>query len=388
MLGRPTGSAGVRRTAVRPAPDVERAAPAPEEAGASATDPVLTLQRQIGNAAVSQLIQRDTPFAFNPIAPKPPSLRPDMNQLMADYTAASDAVNAWFAKTTQAAGNTTLLTVAELVAEARRLTFTGKDGKPHSVSEQLKVGDAETMIRVQAKARGVALIEHRDMADAKGVQSELAAVLENLGGLPSSLKLGGDSANLELHIAGKVTGELAMGGAKLKGEGSAEGGEATVELPGGTEIGAKGGPEGGGVSVKRPGWKAGVDVTSKGAKAELKAGDLTIKGSVSKAEGGVEWSADIQFGRLGQFVTPAEIAIVMQGASTTFGKTAEAMAKGANDPKALLEHGGAVKDAVSSAVEKAKKSAEQHKPGWQLGATAKGSPTSGTSVMFTLTIVF
>ena len=61
------------------------------------------------------------------------------------------------------------------------------------------------------------------------------------------------------------------------------------------------------------------------------------------------------------------------------------MAKGANDPKALLEHGGAVKDAVSSAVEKAKKSAEQHKPGWQLGATAKGSPTSGTSVMFTLT---
>ena len=47
-----------------------------------------------------------------------------------------------------------------------------------------------------------------------------------------------------------------------------------------------------------------------------------------------------------------------------------------------------VKDAVSSAVEKAKKSAEQHKPGWQLGATAKGSPTSGTSVMFTLTIVF
>ena len=260
MLGRPTGSAGVRRTAVRPAP---------EEAGAS--------------------------------------------QLKADYPAASDAVNAWFAKTTQAAGNTTLLTVAELVAEARRLTFTGKDGKPHSVSEQLKVGDAETMIRVQAKARGVALIEHRDMADAKGVQSELAAVLENLGGLPSSLKLGGDSANLELHIAGKVTGELAMGGAKLKGEGSAEGGEATVELPGGTEIGAKGGPE---------------------------------------------------------------------------GKTAEAMAKGANDPKAPLEHGGAVKDAVSSAVEKAKKSAEQHKPGWQLGATAKGSPTSGTSVMFTLTIVF
>lgn len=334
------------------------------------------------------MLQRDAGWSFNPIAPKPPSLRPDMNELMADYVAASDAVRAWFGKTTQAAGNITLLTVAELVAEARRLTFTGKDGKPHPVSEQLKPGDAETMIRTQAKARGVALIEHRDMADAKGVQSELAAILENLGGLPSSLKLGGDSANLELHIAGKVNAELAIGGAKLKGEGSAEGGEATLELPGGTDLGVKGGPDGGGVSVKRPGWKASVDGTSKGAKAELKAGDLTVKGSVSKVEGGVEWSADIQFGKLGQFVTPAEIATVMQGASTTFGKTAEAMAKGANDPKALIEHGGAVKDAVTSAIEKAKKSAAHQKPGWQLGATAKGSPASGASVMFTLTIVF
>lgn len=350
--------------------------------------PVLDLQRQIGNSAVTHLLQRDAGFSFSPIAPKPPSLRPDMNDLMGDYVAASEAVKAWFTKTTQAAGNTTLLTIPELVAEARRLPFTGKDGKPHVVSEQLKVGDAETTLRVLAKARGVALVEHRDMADAKGVQSELAAVLENLGGLPSSLKLGGDKANLELHIAGKVTGELAIGGAKLKGEGSAEGGEATVELPGGTDIGVKGGPEGGGVSVKRPGWKAGVDATSKGAKAELKAGDLTIKGSVSKTEGGAEWSADIQFGQLGEFVTPAEIAMVMQGASATFGKTADAMAKGATDPKALLEHGGAVKEAVSSAVEKAKKSAAQHKPGWQIGATAKGSPAGGTSVMFTLTIVF
>jgi hypothetical protein len=210
--------------------------------------------------------------------------------------------------------------------------------------------------------------------------------MENLGGIPTSVKLGGEKANLELHIAGKVTGEVAIGDAKLKAEGSAEGGEASVVLPGGGEIGVKGGPEGGGGSFKKGDVKGSLDITKKGAKAELKAGDLTIKGGIEKAEGGVEWSADIQFGNISELVTPAEIATVMQGAQKTFGDAAEAFGKGA-DPKVLIEQGGAVKDAVSKAVEKAKKSAEQ-KPGFLVGASAKGSPLGGVSVMFTLTIVF
>ena len=123
-----------------------------------------------------------------------------------------------------------------------------RDGKQHTVGEFQKAQDAENIIRNQATFKGTELMEHRDMGDAAGVQSELAAVMENLGGIPTSVKLGGEKANLELHIAGKVTGEVAIGDAKLKAEGSAEGGEATVELPGGGEIGVKGGPEGGGGS--------------------------------------------------------------------------------------------------------------------------------------------
>ena len=125
--------------------------------------------------------------------------------------------------------------------------------------------------------------------------------METLGRIPTEIEFGGEAAKLVVSIAGKVTGEVGggAGGAKLKVEGSAEGGEATYTPPGGgPKIGVKGGPEGAGASIMFSGNKVSIDVTDKKVKAEVKAGDLvTVKGSAGTDKDGVfAWRADIQVG--------------------------------------------------------------------------------------------
>ena len=72
----------------------------------------------------------------------------------------------------------------------------------------------------------------------------MSAVLENLGKLPTSVKLGGDKANLTLHLAGKVTAEAKAGDVKVEGEGSPGGGSVSVTDKRGGGVELRGGPEG------------------------------------------------------------------------------------------------------------------------------------------------
>jgi hypothetical protein len=258
--------------------------------------------------------------------------------------------------------------VAELVQMAGALPFTTVDGKPGVVRDAVKPEHLEMALRERAKTLGVTLLEHRAMSDVGGVKAEAMAILANLGKIPTEAEFGGDSAKITVSIFGKIAGEAELGKAKVEGEASAEGVEGSVKFPGG---------------------KVGVGVSGEGITADVSAGDLVkVKGKVGhEKDGGAFWKAEITIGTIGHVVTPAEVAKVMKGAQDTFGESAAALVKGLDDPAKIKEHGGALKDAVTEVVEKAKKSASQ-KPGWSVGLEAKGTESGGFSGSVTFTWVF
>ena len=368
---------------------------APEPASPS-SPAVLDLQRSAGNAAVTRLLARE-PAAFSPFRP---GAGPGMGGPLdltkgvgADYEAASDAVRAWFAKLavgarSQEAG--ILQSLPELVASAGQLPFARPDGGQGLVKDTVKPNEIELGLREQAKHEGVLLLEHRDASDLAGVQSETAAILANLGAIPTQITLGGDGAKLVASISGKVTGEAKVGGAKVEGEVSGDGANATVTVPGGGKVEGHVTGDGAGGSVSAPGGSAGIDVTGKGIKAKVKAGDLiTVDASITReATGVVGWQAEISIGTIGKLIMPEDVAKVFKGAQETFTKSAGELARDHSDPAKVKEHAGALAGAVSDVLEKAKKSAEQNKPGWRIGAELKGDSAGGLSAGVTFTWVF
>lgn len=354
---------------------------------------VLALQRGAGNAAVTRLLQRDdTPTTLG-MRPKTSVFDYSNVVLPPEHGAAVNAVVEWFgrsaAEITSGRSAGFFQSVAELVKAARELPFTA-EGKTGKVGDHMKPGEVETLLRAEAKRRGVRLLEHRALTDKAGARSEAMAILENLGRIPTQVEFGGEGAKLVISIAGKATGKLAVGKGKLEGEASAEGGKATYTLPGGTtKIEGRGSPEGGGGSLVYPGGKIGIDVTDKKVKAEVKAGELlTVRGSAgTEKDGSFAWRADITVGTLGKIVTVEEIAKLMVGAQDTFGKAAADLANGLSIEEAT-KHGPAVKDAVKKVVEAAEKSAKQAKPGWSVGGSLSGTDKGGWAASVTLTWVF
>ena len=260
--------------------------------------------------------------------PTAPSVLDYAPAALPEHGAAVSAVVAWFrasaAEITSGRSKGFVQSVPELVKAAGELTWKA-DSKTGKVSEQLKPVTIESILRDEAKSRGVRLLEHRSLTDKAGARSEAAAIMEALGRIPTEIEFGGEGAKLVVSIAGKVTGEVGggSGGAKLKVEGSAEGGEATYTPPGGgPKIGVKGGPEGAGASIMFSGNKVSIDVTDKKVKAEVKAGDLvTVKGSAGTDKDGVfAWRADIQVGTLGKIATVEDLAKLMIGARTPSGR--------------------------------------------------------------------
>ena len=334
---------------------------------------VLALQRSAGNAAVTQMLARD--FQFSPIAPKPPPSLiggPLPESVLADWKAAIDATREWFDKTAEPHrehGNIPG-SVAELVHHASQLPYTMQDGTQGVVGDKAKPPELEMQIRERAKFLGVRLTEHRAAGDVAGVRSELSAVIANLGAIPTQLTFGDDDAKVTASISGKVTGEAKIGGAKVEGEAS---------------------PEGGGAKVKVPGAEFGLEVNGKGIKAEVKAGDLvTINSSLTRDAGNViGWKAEVSIGTIGKLLMPEDVAKVFKSAQSTFSKSAGELINNLDDPSKVKEHGGELKDAVTEVLEKAKKSAAQaQKPGWRVGGEVKGDSAGGFSASVTFTWVF
>jgi hypothetical protein len=245
-------------------------------------------------------------------------------------------------------------------------------------------------MRDAAKHAGIQLLDHRAMDDVRGVQAEAMAILANLDRIPTEATFGSDADHITISLAGKVTAEANVGAVKVTGEATTDGvkGKATVKGRVG-EVEAHGSQEGVGASVKTPGGtKVGLDL-GKGVKAELKAGDfVTVKGSVQpEGEGRMSWSAQITIGTLGDVITPADVAKVMQGAQETFSTSGVALLHN-HGVEGLAEHGGPLTKAVTDVADKARKSAAQAKGGWSLGAGVKGDKTGGYSGTITLTWVF
>jgi hypothetical protein len=347
------------------------------------------------------MLQRDDAPGFTPVRPgsqlgmrgTPTSVLDYAPASAPEHGAAVDAVVTWFraqaAEITAGRSAGFFQSVPELVKAARELTWTagGKSGK---VGDQMNAGAVETLLREEAKTRGVRLLEHRSLTDKAGARSEAMAILEALGRIPTEVEFGGEGAKLVVSIAGKVTGEVGggKGGAKLEVEGSSEGAEATYTTPGKTKVGIKGGPEGAGGSIMYGGNKVSIEVAEKQVKAEVKAGELlTVKGSAgTNKDGAFAWRADIQIGTLGKIATVEDIAKLMIGAQDTFGKAAGDLSKGLSVEKAK-EHGGAVKEAVKKVVDAAEKSAKQAKKqgGWGVGLSAGGDDKGGWSAGITFT---
>ena len=338
----------------------------------------------VSNAAMARMLQRDM------LKMRKPDLMP---QTSAD-TPAWDAVSRWFTgmsgEVRKRESGTTLQSIAELVHMAGELTYTGEDGKTAKVSERLKPAQLETFLKDAAKHAGIMLLDHRDMADVRGVQAEAMAILANLGRIPTEAKFGGDADNLTISIMGKISAQVTAGAVKISGEATPDGvtGKATVKGRVG-EVEAHGSKEGVGASVKTPGGtKVGVDL-GKGIKAEVKAGELvTVKGSVTpEGDGKLSWSAQITIGTLGSVITPADVAKVMAGAQETFSKSGAALLNNVS-VEGIAEHGGPLKDAVTAVAEKAQKSAKQGKGGWSVGVGVQGDKSGGYSGTVTLTWVF
>jgi hypothetical protein len=366
----------------------ERADGATERPEPAAADPaILELQRSAGNAAVSRLLQRESLTMRGPADLRLGSLTAGIG---ADYSAAMDAVYAWFDQAAEQNEGSFVQSLPELVYMAGQLAFTKGDGSAAKVCEEVKPNELELGIRGRSKTLGLRLLEHRSMSDLAGVQSEAMAVLGNLGRIPTSVKFGGGDDKLEISITGTVTGSVAAGDTKLEAEASPAGASVSATDSAGGKVEGHVTPEGAGVSVSGEGTKVGLDYTGKGFKAEVKAGDLvTVRGSVGREDdGSVGWKAEITIGTLGKIVSPGDIAKVMVGAQETFGRSAGELVRGINDPEKLKEHGGALMDAVSEVAEKAQKSAAQAKAGWSLGLEAKGTDQGGFSAAVTLTWVF
>jgi hypothetical protein len=385
----------------------------PEQPPAS-PDGLLVLQRTAGNAAVSRLLQRDTPTDA-PTKDPPPmtfvrpgsplSMRPGPSvsdplgtaaMLQGDSKAAVDAARAWWnivfddAKKRGGGGVAAFTwSVPELVNEAGALIFDTGRGKSRLVREVLNPGDREVFLRQLARERGVALLEMHQLSNLPGVKSQLSAMLRNLGRIPTELEIKGGSGGVTLSVGGTVTVEVEAGKTKVEGELSTEGVEGTVTLPNKTKIKGKVGEEGFGGSVDWGEGKVGIDVNDKGVKAEVSFGKFVhVKGIAGEAkEGGFAWKAEISVGTLGSIVTVDDLAKVMVGAQKTFGESAADLARGVS-PEKVKRHGGAVEEAVNNVGKKIKKSAEQAKPGWAAGLSFQGSEYGGVSGMVTLTWVW
>jgi hypothetical protein len=129
-------------------------------------------------------------------------------------------------------------------------------------------------------------------------------------------------------------------------------------------------------------------VGEKGIKASLKLGELlTIDGGLNpKADGSVDWRAEISVGTIGKLIMPADVAKVFSKTQKTFADSAGALMRNRDDPAKVKEHGSELAEALGEAVEKAKKSAEQSgKSGWRFGAELKGDGAGGVSGSLTLT---
>ena len=345
---------------------------------------LLRLQRSAGNAAVTRLLQRDT------LRMRPPDLKAGDS----GYDAAMRAVDRWFdpvaAEVRQREAGSPVQSVAELVWIACELAYTDDAGQPAKVRDHIKPGALEDYLRRRAKHQGIELLEHRGMADVRGVQAEAMAILGNLGRIPTEATFGGDDNHITISLTGTVTAEAKVGAVKFEGEGSPGGVSGKASVKGNVgELEAHGSGEGVGASLKTPGGtKIGVDI-GKGAKAELKAGDfVTVKGSVQpEGDGKVSWSAQITIGTLGDVITPADVAKVMNGAQETFSKSGAALMRD-RGLEGLVEHGGPLKSAVTDVAAKARKSAGQGKPGWSVGVGVKGDKSGGYSGTVTLTWVF
>ncbi len=353
---------------------LERQAREPEPAEPELPFPepaILALQRAAGNQAVTRFLLRQP------------------NLTVTDRQAeASERVLTWFValarEIRQTEPGTPLQSVPELVYMASELDI--EQGK---VRDRMKPSVVEELIRRSAREQGVELLEHRALADVRGVGAEATAILGNLGRIPTELTFGGSNENITISLGGKVTANV--GALKLEGETLPEGGaKGGAKIKGNAgEVEIHGSPDGAGASFKRGQTKVGVDL-GKGLKAEVKAGELvTVKGAVTpEGDGKVSWSAQITIGTLGGNVIAAEdIAKVMSAAQDTFAGSGAAILDDLG-AESVNKHGPLLKKAVTDVADKARKSAAQGKPGWSVGATVKGDKTGGYSGSVTLTWVF
>ena len=334
---------------------------------------LLQLQRSAGNAAVTRLLARDVlsnALGDAPVAAPAYNVRDPLGvgDLMADETAAGRAAFAYF--DAQNKGGIISISVAELVRDAGQQPFKRKDGSEAKVIDKIPADRLEEQLRGRAKHFGVTVMEHRAATDLPGMKSEMDAILANLGAIPTELTLGGEDIKVTASIFGTIKAEAKVGSAKIEGEASSEGVEGSVKVPGATLKGSVG---------------------EKGIKASLKLGELvTIDGGLNpKADGSVDWKAEISVGTIGKLIMPEDVAKVFAKTQKTFAESAGALARNRDDPAKVREHGSELAEALGEAVEKAKKSAEQaKKSGWRFGAELKGDGTGGLSGSVTLTWTF
>jgi hypothetical protein len=312
-----------------------------------------------------------------------------------DYDKAVATARAWwdvvFSDAKKAGGGgpaAFMWSVPELVRETGALIFGPKDSG-RLVRQVMKPAEIEAFLRQHAKDKGVRLLETHGLSDLPAVESELSAILKNLGRIPTEIEIKGGSGGVTLSAGGVVTAEAEFGKTKVEVEGSGEGVEGTLTLPSKTKVKVKGSEEGFGGSVDWGEGKVGIEVDGKGVKAEASFGKFVhVKGIAGEAkEGGYAWKAEISVGTLGGVVTVDDLAKVMLGAQKTFGESAADLAKGVS-PEKVKRHGAAVEEAVTTVGKKIKKSAEQNKPGWAVGLSFSGSEYGGVSGMVTLTWVW
>ena len=363
-------------------PDEEHSA-ARQEPEPQPAHPIVGLQRTAGNAAVTRMLAREPATDAPTAAPvhKPFDVHAQAGKLGQMNSRAMDKVHEYvddmISRMVREGVQSFGESIPELIDGARQQKFKFYDlDNPFAPAQEMKVADAYTVspadiekfIRRRANERGLTIMEHRGLSDRAGVQKEALAALRNLSvDIPTSIEFGGDEAKIKVDISGTVKGTVKHpGGATFEVEGSAEGAKGTAKY-----------------------GKGSVEVSEKGVKAKLKAGELVdISASIQKGkEGDWVYSAELQIGTLGSIITPEDIGKVIAGAQGALSKGATDLSKGF-DPAKVKEHGGEMKEAVEKVVEKAKKSAAQGKPGWQLGGKIQGSEAGGISASVTLTWVF
>src|SRR3954470_1664091 len=222
--------------------ELERQAREPEPAEIPLPEPaILALQRTAGNQAVARFLLRQ------------PNLTITDRQ-----GAASERVLTWFValarEIRQTEPGTPLQSVPELIYMAGEL-----DLEEDKVRDRMKPSVIEELIRRSAREQGVELLEHRDLADVRGLEAEATAILGNLGRIPTELSFGNTNENITISIGGKVSANV--GALKLEGETLPEGGaKGGAKIKGNAgEVEIHGSPEGAGASFKRGQTKVGVD---------------------------------------------------------------------------------------------------------------------------------